>query len=554
MFFRKITSKSNGKEYTYVKLIENYREGNKVKQRVIANLGNIEELTPEKVQGLISGLAKICGLSDGLDSALITQRVLEFGNVLAIHKIWQMLQISEHIQKCAGALPHTPLLAEILTIHQLVKKHNMRRITDWYEQLYLPHLENTSISPDQFSRTLTNLATIKEELEKAIFNSVQKFCPGHDEIIFCHLTRGYLEQSPSGNGRAGGAGRPFIAAPLERRQVDLALLVNESGLPFGHRMFLGHLADGETVPRRISEIKGQYQIKNCVFVGDQQIITEENLQLLQAYGQEYIVGMPVRFNHEATALTQYFYAPVTTYTRLHDNLLYREVVWRGHRYLICLAPLQAAAKAKRLESRLLEVEKELALIKQWVGEQCRSNARINYYRASSILKNSYCKRYFHCHYDEQAQEFTFSRRQEVIDQELALSGKFLIKTNCHYLSAGQIIAAYQNYILARDEFRLIKKHEQSTGINSESQLRGYVFVCVLAYLIKKTLEKILSRGGLEISPEHALELLEDIKLTVNICQNEELRYITPPNSLQEDILSLLGVKQLPRRLEKNALL
>lgn len=145
MFFRKITSKSNGKEYTYVKLIENYREGNKVKQRVIANLGNIEELTPEKVQGLISGLAKICGLPEGLDSALVTQRVLEFGNVLAIHKIWQMLQITEHIQKCSSALPHTPLLAEILTIHQLVKKHNMRRITDWYEQLYLPHLENTNI-------------------------------------------------------------------------------------------------------------------------------------------------------------------------------------------------------------------------------------------------------------------------------------------------------------------------------------------------------------------------------------------------------------------------
>ncbi|MGQ9558262.1 MAG: IS1634 family transposase [Desulfurispora sp.] len=495
MFFRKITSKSNGKEYTYVKLIENYREGNKVKQRVIANLGNIEELTPEKVQGLISGLAKICGLPEGLDSALVTQRVLEFGNVLAIHKIWQILQITEHIQKCSGALPHTPLLAEILTIHQLVKKHNMRRITEWYEQLYLPHLENTSISPDQFSRTLTNLATIKEELEKALFQVVQKFCPDHDQIIFCHLTRGYLEQSPSGNGRPGGSGRPFIATPLERRQVDLALLVNQSGLPFGHRMFLGHLADGETVPRRISEIKGQYQIKNCVFVGDQQIITEENLQLLQAYGQEYIVGMPVRFNHEATALTQHFYAPATAFTRLHDNLLYREVVWRGHRYLICLAPLQAAGKAKRLESRLLEVEKELAL-----------------------------------------------------------SGKFLIKTNCHYLSAGQIIAAYQDYTLAREEFRLIKKHEQSTGINSESQLRGYVFVCVLAYLIKKTLEKILSRGGLEISPEHALELLEDIKLTVNICQNEELRYITPPNSLQEDILSLLGIKQLPRRLEKNALL
>ncbi|MCL6635204.1 MAG: hypothetical protein K6T29_05480 [Peptococcaceae bacterium] len=55
MFFRKITSRSNGKEYTYLKLIENYREGDKVKQRVVANLGSLENLTPEKVQGLIAG-------------------------------------------------------------------------------------------------------------------------------------------------------------------------------------------------------------------------------------------------------------------------------------------------------------------------------------------------------------------------------------------------------------------------------------------------------------------------------------------------------------------
>ncbi|MEW5954341.1 MAG: hypothetical protein AB1815_11590 [Bacillota bacterium] len=62
MFFRKVVRKSNGKEYAYLKLIKTYREDGKVKHKVIANLGNIDNLTSETVVGLINGLAKIYGL------------------------------------------------------------------------------------------------------------------------------------------------------------------------------------------------------------------------------------------------------------------------------------------------------------------------------------------------------------------------------------------------------------------------------------------------------------------------------------------------------------
>lgn len=61
MFFRKIITKVNGKEYAYVKLIKNYREDGKVKQRVVGNLGNIDDLTPEKINELINGLIRVCG-------------------------------------------------------------------------------------------------------------------------------------------------------------------------------------------------------------------------------------------------------------------------------------------------------------------------------------------------------------------------------------------------------------------------------------------------------------------------------------------------------------
>lgn len=59
MFFRKITTRKNGKEYVYIKLIENYRANGKVKQRVVANFGSIENLSPNRIHDLIMSLKKL---------------------------------------------------------------------------------------------------------------------------------------------------------------------------------------------------------------------------------------------------------------------------------------------------------------------------------------------------------------------------------------------------------------------------------------------------------------------------------------------------------------
>lgn len=59
MFFRKITTKKNGREYVYVKLIENYRQEGKVKQRVIANFGSMENLSSDRINYLIASLRKL---------------------------------------------------------------------------------------------------------------------------------------------------------------------------------------------------------------------------------------------------------------------------------------------------------------------------------------------------------------------------------------------------------------------------------------------------------------------------------------------------------------
>jgi hypothetical protein len=551
MFFRKVTSKSNGKEYVYVKLIENYREGNKVKQRVIANLGNIEDLTPDKVHSLISGLARICGLEPEPQDTFETKKVLKFGEVLALHKVWESLGISKIIQEMMGSEKPAaiPLLVELMVINQVIKPNNNKALSDWYHCLYLPQLEGRNLSTDHFSRALDVLISIKEPLEKKLFWAVQNLFPAKSGTLFCHLTRGFFERAINETGSGS-----FIDRRKERKQVDMGILVTEKGIPVGHRMFVGSFTDGDTVPRRVSQLQQEYAIDHCIFVGDQNIITEENIRLLVAYGYEYIVGLDVRFNQELGPLENYLAMPPETYYAIDDDLLYREVSAGGNRYLLCYNPEKASERIFMLENRLNNIEKELAEIQKWVAERCSFNAKANFYKAKNLLKNSTCRRYFDCVYDEKNNSLNYRRRQDVIDREMALSGKFVIKTNTNSLSPVEVINAYTNYAEARDEFRIIKVNDDSAGDYTESRIRSYVLVTVLSYLVEKVLENILVQHGIEIKARDTLEILEDIKLTINEIQNREIRFITPAYGFQKEILSALGVADIPRTLVKGAVL
>ncbi len=58
MFVRIKTKKQEGKEYSYLQIVENRRIRGKVRQKVIGSLGRVDNLKREKIDGLIKSLKK----------------------------------------------------------------------------------------------------------------------------------------------------------------------------------------------------------------------------------------------------------------------------------------------------------------------------------------------------------------------------------------------------------------------------------------------------------------------------------------------------------------
>ncbi len=59
MFFRIHKFIQNGREYKYLRLVENYRANGSTKQRIIANFGNISSLKNDEIKYLVNDLSKI---------------------------------------------------------------------------------------------------------------------------------------------------------------------------------------------------------------------------------------------------------------------------------------------------------------------------------------------------------------------------------------------------------------------------------------------------------------------------------------------------------------
>ncbi len=546
MFFRKVTSRSGGKEYTYLKLIENYREGNKVKQRVIANLGNLENLTPEKVEGLIDGLARICGLSRR-PANIEAKKVLRYGEVLAIHRIWELLDIGGAVEAAFSGErydPDTALLLELMAINQIIKPPNKQAISDWYRCLYFPEVQGKEFLDHHFYRALDSVAGVKERLEKEIFQRLSTITRVSRENTFCLLTTATVEPAPRSEFSHSPYGRYILEAPLEEQVVYLGILVSYEGMPFGHRI-LQEVPDEGDFREIMHYLQAEHGTQQCIFVGDRRLVAGTHLEVLMSHGYQYLVRRKVQSERELRLCERELTENRAEFKEVDGDLWYKEVTEGGVRFLVCYSPAVAKEKVIALAERLDAVEEELRRLQKVAASDYRFGKRA-ISRGAAILKDKYCRRYFDWHYSEATGELTWRRREEVIAREEKTAGSFLLETNTTLMDGRELVLAYTRLGQLGESFKEIRSFEaRPKEFYRERNLSASIFVCVLAAMLEKTLEGLLRRAGLSLSSRQALELLEEVKVAINRVDDVEMKSVTSIEKTQEEILRAIGV-QNPR--------
>ena len=107
MFVRIKKSGSKKTPLEYLQIVESYRDGKKVRQRVIGTLGRLDHLKASgQIDGLVKSLARFSEtlrvLTAAKDPKITTCKAKQWGPALIFDKLWQSQQMPRVIDLFAG--------------------------------------------------------------------------------------------------------------------------------------------------------------------------------------------------------------------------------------------------------------------------------------------------------------------------------------------------------------------------------------------------------------------------------------------------------------------
>lgn len=87
-------TKSGGR--SYLPLVEGHCDAaGKVRHRVVANPGRVDELTPRKLDPLTNGPNRDLGRAENTASEVVFESGKAYGDVFALHELWKDLGVDD---------------------------------------------------------------------------------------------------------------------------------------------------------------------------------------------------------------------------------------------------------------------------------------------------------------------------------------------------------------------------------------------------------------------------------------------------------------------------
>lgn len=542
MFIRKQVMKKGDISHTYLKLVENYRKNGKVVQKTLVNFGNISHWPKEKVRELIYKLSQVMEieLPPSLED-IEHKAVLNFGQPFALELLWDTLKLSDTLERLL-ANPNFVAPIKTMVFNRLIEPQSELATSQWVKGEYIEGVPK-DVPLQHYYRSLTQLVQIKYPLETNLYNKLNNLFTLDFSLVFYDLTSTYFEGEGPASAKKGHTRdhRP------DRPQVEIGLLVNRDGIPISHTVFDGNLKDSTTLPQIVEQMQGTFKIKRCIFVGDKGMVNSQNLKDLSSAGYEYIVSIQLRRSKEAEALLTLL-PQRDKFTKLKDNLLVFELPpLEGERYIACYNPLRAQETGEHREALLQRCEEFLAQF-HLPPKQGKTKDPVKIrLRIDRFVRRKRVASFFQYSFDSQG-KLAYHRLEEEISKEAALDGLFLIRTNSQDLSKESLALGYKTLWEVENAFREVKDFIKVRPIyhRNNDRVKGHIFICFLAYLLEKLLEKKLEEHRLFLTARKALRLLAPIKVVISELASQKIKKVTSIVKEQEEILQTLGAQKIPK--------
>jgi transposase len=568
LFLRSVKA-ANG-HHEYLRLVESFRDGDKVKQRIVAHLGRKDLLAPH-LDALIrllqddSATPRWVSLDD-----LATPRASSWGPILVARHLFDKLSLGSILDARRPPLRHGQPLSERifpLLANRLTRPGSEHALAQWLEDFYVCNPQGRRWAPawkqsrrvkvafEQLKlwyRSLDDLLAEKPRIEKEVYLELRNLFSLQPDLAFYDITSTYFEGAgPAQLGRFGYSrdGKP------RNRQVVIGVVMME-GWPIAHHVFAGNRLDQTTVLEVVQDLNQRFALNRVVFVGDRGMMTLGNVEQLRKMKQGYLMGLQRRnrkdtaeYIQQAEARRDWLECPVgiaASEKSVPPRTHVVEVPGKeaGVRVFVVHSEEREVYERGMRELSMERTRKDLEALRAQVEKgELKEPDRIGAAAATKLRRN-HGHRYFD--WELRKGKFHFFEHPVNLAREEALEGKYVIQTEERNLTPVEAVTAYKELNEVERGFSHLKDLLELRPVyhHRDERVQGHVFVAALALLLDRALEKSLRAAGSRLSTPFAWQALEMIRcVEVEVGRRRKI-CVTRGNQHVTEILRAVGITHL----------
>jgi transposase len=479
--------------YQYLQIVQTYREGKKVKQRVISTLGRLEELQEKgEIESILTSLSKysqevlmcLTGRGNPISASFI------IGPVLIFERLWRECGLYSIINQLLEGRKFefdVERAIFVTVLHRLFISGSDRSCEYWMkgyridgsERLSLHHFYRSMAflgSPvdDQSGKTPFAPRCIKDLVEEKLF-SIRRNLFTELELVFFDTTSIYFEGK--GGDEIGQYGNSKDHRS-DRRQMIVGAVLDNKGFPLCCEIWPGNIADVNTLMPVANRLRKRFGVEKMCIVADRGMISQSTVEAMEARGLNYILGVRMRrVNHVkrevlSRAGRYQEVIPEIKLSKAPAPLRVKEVMHNDTRYILCLNPRQARKdKADR------------DIIVESLRDRIKSGAK-------TMIGNKGYRKYL------QVTKGAIKINDSKVMEEERYDGKWVLTTNLD-MPADRIALKYKELWMVEHIFRDVKSILETRPIyhKVDETIRGHVFCSFLALVLRKELDMRMEAMG-----------------------------------------------------------
>lgn len=544
----------------YLQLVQGYRDDNgKVKQRVVANLGRLDQLEASDLDALIKGLQRAVGRPESLPEAPRFDTAKAFGDVWALHQLWQELGLGEALKRALRSSRRqfdAEALIRAMVFNRLAAPCSKLGVLEWLrEEASVPGLDSEAIHHKQLLRAMDALEEHKEAVERSVAAQLRPLLDQELSVIFYDLTTVRIH----GTTRVADDIRDYGLSKETGgigRQFALGVVQTAEGLPIAHEVFEGNVAETRTLAPMIERLLERFALTRVVVVADRGLLSFDNIDTLDALGAEqglavdYILAVPGRRYRDFAKLMSTLHPQLAAAVTEPSADVVTETTWEGRRLVVAHNAERAAEQTVQRRETIEELDALGAQLAERLDNQDagqpgrgrRSTDRSAYQRFHKAVLDKRMGAIVKT--DLGAPRFSYSIDTEAWARAEQLDGKLLLVTSLSDMEAEAVVERYRSLADIERGFRVLKSEIEIAPVYHRlpERIRAHAMICFLALVLYRVLRGRLKAAGSPHSPERLLRGLRQIQRHTVHVGSQSYEGLTRPSQEQLDLFEVAGVE------------